>query len=48
MQQNYLYELSFFNQSPYDIEMLFSSAKLQIIEKMNSNGLLEFIKKNEF
>ena len=28
--------------------MLFSSAKLQIIEKMNSNGLLEFIKENEF
>ena len=48
VQQNYLYELPFFNQSPYDIEMLFSSAKLQIIEKMNSNGLLEFIKENEF
>ena len=48
VQQNYLYELPFFNQSPYDIEMLFSSVKLQIIEKMNSNGLLEFIKENEF
>ena len=28
--------------------MVFSSAKLQIIEKMNSNGLLKFIKQNEF
>ena len=28
--------------------MVLSSAKLQIIEKMNSNGLLEFIKENEF
>ena len=40
--------IAFLNQSPFDIEVVFSSAKLQIIEKMNSNGLMEFIKENKF
>ena len=39
-------ELPFHNQTNYDIEINFQSAKRRIKELMSNNGLLDFIKEN--